>query len=142
MPNEIERTQELLKKLVMPPIGEEREINFEFCNETYTFKIRMLSSKELAKIRRVGATLVTKPGEEPIDPLDVVDLNINAFLEKTIIEPKLPDLDTINDIFKDILVEEVLKAHGYSDAIFEELEKKSRKSASGTNSRTHSKSRK
>lgn len=141
MSDEIEQTQELLKKLVMPPIGEERLIKLDFCGDMFTFKIRMLSSKDLAKIRRVGASIVTKPGEE-IDPLDVVDLNINTFLEKTVIEPKLPDLDTLNDIFKDILVEEILKAHGYSDDILEELEKKSRKSASGTNSRTTSKSRK
>jgi len=75
-----------------------------------------------------------------LDPALAEEAN-NEFIRKAIIEPEL-DPEKLHPILKDVLLDELMRIHGYSEDILVELEKKLRRRGSGMTSPSSSKSRK
>lgn len=125
-----DRTEELLRSWTLP-VGEEREMRVEFCGDVLTFRVRILSSADVARMRRAG-----------VRPDGTVDLAsqesaINRFIELAIISPKV-ETEKLNDLLRDFILEALLKEHGYDERITGELteaiRKKSKRTAHGTRS--------
>ena len=111
------KTADLLNKWTLP-VGEERTIKVEIGEDELYFKIRILSAKEMAEIRSVGL----KP-DGTIDTAKLEEAN-NEFIRKAVIKPEV-DPEKLHPILRDLLLAELLKAHGYSEDVISTLEKKS-----------------
>ncbi len=124
MNNEFEKTKQLLEKWSLP-VGEEKIIKIEIGEDSLTFRAKILSASEIAKLRRIG-----------LKPDGTVDLNAleeanDEFIRRAILEPKV-DPKKLHPHLRDLLLEELLKLHGYSEDILQKLEKKLKKSVSGS----------
>ncbi|RLI76527.1 hypothetical protein DRP05_12760 [Archaeoglobales archaeon] len=113
--NKFARTKELLAKWTIP-VGEEREIEIDFAGDKLYFRVKVLSASEISEIRRAGIRM-----DGTIDPAVVEQAN-NEFIKKAVIEPEIGP-ETIHPLLKELLLEELLRIHGYSDEILEEVEK-------------------
>ncbi|GEM_PF-2502082 len=118
------KTKELLAKWTIPA-GEERELELDFMGDKLFFRVKLLSAAEMSEIRRAGI----KP-DGTIDPVLLEQAN-NEFISKAIVEPEV-DPENMHPLIKDLLLDELLRIHGYDDRILEEFEKKLRRRRSGT----------
>ena len=129
------RTREILQSKWLLPVGEEKEIRVEFGDDVLHFKARVLSASEFNVLRNSSV----RP-DGSVDPALAEEAN-NEFIRKAIIEPEL-DPEKLHPILKDVLLDELMRIHGYSEDILVELEKKLRQRGSGSTSPSSSKSRK
>lgn len=90
--------------------------------EKLVFRARVLSSSEMAKLRRKYLNLESVKSVE-----DVAEANErfnSELVKKVIIEPKV-DIDKLPELLRELLLEEIYKLHGYgSEEMLKILEKK------------------
>ena len=122
--SEFEKTKQLLEKWSLP-VGEEKTIKIEIGEDTLVFKARILSASEMAKLRRMGFR-----ADGSFDPEALEDAN-DEFIRKAIIEPKV-NPKKLHPLLRDLLLEELLKLHGYTEDILKKLEKKLMRNVSGS----------
>jgi|Deesub1362B_J571_1020462.scaffolds.fasta_scaffold00499_15 hypothetical protein len=118
------KTADLLSKWALP-VGEEKTIKIEIGGDELYFKIRILSAKEMAEIRAAGL----KP-DGSVDMLKLEEAN-NEFIRKAVVEPEV-NPEKLHPVLRDLLLAELLKAHGYSEDILSALEKKLKRRGSGS----------
>ncbi|RLI77295.1 hypothetical protein DRP05_10590 [Archaeoglobales archaeon] len=107
--NEYEKTAQILQKFYLP-VGEERDIEIDLGDEKLVFRARVLSSAEMAKLRRKYLNLDNVKTVE-----DVAEANEqfnSELVEKVIIEPKV-DIDKLPEPIREVLLEEIYNLHGY-----------------------------
>jgi len=132
--NEIEKTKQLLEKWTLP-VGEEKEIKVEIGDDELYFKARILSAKEIAEIRAMSIN------QDGTVDMVMAEKSNNELIRRAIVEPEV-DPEKLHPILRDLLLSELLKAHGYSEDIISKLEKKFGRRDFGSISPTSSESRK
>ncbi|RLI70056.1 hypothetical protein DRO97_11220, partial [Archaeoglobales archaeon] len=98
--NEYEKTAQILQKFYLP-VGEERDIEIDLGDEKLVFRARVLSSAEMAKLRRKYLNLDNVKTVE-----DVAEANEqfnSELVEKVIIEPKV-DIDKLPEPIREVLL--------------------------------------
>ena len=119
--DEYEKTAKLLEKFYLP-VGEEKDIEIDLGGEKLVFRARVLSSAEMAKLRRKHLNPESVKSVE-----DVVEANErfnNELISKVILKPKV-EPDKLPELVRDLILEEIYKLHGYgSEQMLKILEKK------------------
>lgn len=119
--SEYEKTAKLLEKFYLP-VGEEKDIEIDLGDEKLVFRARVLSSAEMAKLRRKYLNLENVKTVEGV--AEANEQFNNELVKKVIVEPKV-DIDRLPELLRELLIEEIYKLHGYgSEEMLKILEKK------------------